>query len=210
MAGVGGTFVYYFMQGGFIMYPLLILSIIGLVVIIERGWMLYIRARTKTTELVSQVRRHLLNGEIEKAAKVCENYRGPTAAVVKAAVLRWGASREEMEKLLENAAIHEIARLERLVWILALVSNIAPILGFLGTVVGMIQSFDVIAQQGLNNPGLVAKGISVALLTTAGGLIVAVLTLPFYNFFMTKIASYVREMETTANIILETHEQARA
>ena len=84
-----------------------------------------------------------------------------------------------------------------------------PIIGFLGTVVGMIMSFDAIAAQGLNNPGLVAKGISVALLTTAGGLIVAVMTLPFYNFFQTKIGGYIREMETTANIILEIHEEAR-
>lgn len=205
-----GDLVYYFNQGGFVMWPLLALSVLGVIVILERAWMLYFRAKTKTTELVTKVRRHLLAGEVEKANKACEEYKGPTAAIMKAAVLRWDASREEMEKLLENAAIHEIARLERLVWVLALISNIAPMIGFLGTVVGMIQSFDVIAQQGLNNPGLVAKGISVALLTTAGGLIVGVMTLPFYNFYTTKIGSYIREMETTSNIVLETHEQAKA
>jgi biopolymer transport protein ExbB len=209
VAAFGGTLLYYFNQGGPVMYPLLLLSIIGLVVILERFFTLYIRARTRTTELVGKVRRHLLQGEVGAAQKVAEQYKGPTASIIKAAILRWDSSREEMEKLLENAALHEIARLERLVWLLALISNIAPIIGFLGTVVGMIQSFDVIAQQGLNNPGAVAKGISVALLTTAGGLIVAVLTLPFYNFYSTKIASYIREMETTSNIILETHEQAR-
>jgi biopolymer transport protein ExbB len=207
---VFGDLVYYFNQGGFVMWPLLALSVLGVIVILERAWMLYFRAKTKTTELVTKVRRHLLAGEVEKANKACEEYKGPTAAIMKAAVLRWDASREEMEKLLENAAIHEIARLERLVWVLALISNIAPMIGFLGTVVGMIQSFDVIAQQGLNNPGLVAKGISVALLTTAGGLIVGVMTLPFYNFYTTKIGSYIREMETTSNIVLETHEQAKA
>ena len=72
------------------------------------------------------------------------------------------------------------------------------------------QSFDVISQQGLNNPGLVAKGISVALITTAGGLMVAVMVLPFYNFFTTRISAYIREMETTANILLETHDQVRS
>lgn len=210
MGNFGGTVVKYFIDGGWVMWPILMCSIIGLIVVLERGWMLYFRARTKTAELVSTVRRHLLAGEIEKAGKACEAYKGPTAALVKAAVLRWGAKKEEMENLLENAALHEIARLERWVWVLALMSTIAPILGFLGTVVGMIQSFDVIAAQGLNNPGAVAKGISVALITTAAGLIVAVFTSPAYNFYMTKIANYIREMETTSNVILETHAQSRA
>ncbi len=206
MSGFGGTLVHYFQQGGLIMWPLLFLSIIGVMIILERGYMLYFAARTRTTELVSKVRKLLAQGQVDAALKACEEYRGPTAAVVKAALLRWNdADQEEMAKLLENAALHEIARLERGLWVLALISNIAPILGFLGTVVGMIQSFDVIAQEGLNNPGKVAKGISVALITTAGGLIVAVLTLPFYNFYTSKVASYVREMETTANIVLETH-----
>ncbi|HHN74101.1 MAG TPA: MotA/TolQ/ExbB proton channel family protein [Acidobacteria bacterium] len=208
--GVGGTLVGYFKQGGPVMWPLLILSIIGLIVILERGFTLYVRARTKTAEMVGKVRRLVTEGKTDAALKACDEYKGPTSAMVKASILRWDASREELEKLLENAALHEIARLERWLWVLALISNIAPIIGFLGTVVGMIQSFDVIAREGLNNPGKVAKGISVALITTAGGLIVAVFTLPFYNFYTTKIAGYIRELETTANIMLETHDQVKA
>lgn len=210
MGGFGGTLVYYFQQGGLVMWPLLGLSIIGFFVILERGFTLYYRARTHTAELVGKVRRLLQAGDVDQAIKACDAYSGPSAAIIKTALLRWDANREEMEKLLENAALYEIARLERGVWILALISNIAPILGFLGTVVGMIMSFDVIAAEGLNNPGKVAKGISVALITTAGGLIVAVMTLPFYNFYTTKIAGYIREMETTANILLEIHEQGKA
>lgn len=210
MSGFGGTLVKYFNDGGFVMYPLLLLSIFGLIIILERGWTLYFRARTRTAELVTKVRQALQSGRHEQALKACDQYTGPSAAVIKTALLRWDSSQEEMDKLLENAALHEIARLERGTWLLALISNIAPIIGFLGTVVGMIQSFDVISTQGLNNPGLVAKGISVALLTTAGGLIVAVMTLPFYNFYQTKIASYIREMETTANIMLEMHEHESA
>lgn len=207
MLAIGGSLVKHFVNGGMVMWPLLVLSILGLIVIFERGFMLYFRARTKTAELVGKVRRLLQEGKTDAAIKACDTYSGPTAAIIKASLLRWDAGREELEKLVENAAIHEIARLERWIWVLALISNIAPILGFLGTVVGMIQSFDVIAKEGLNNPGKVAKGISVALITTAGGLIVAVMTLPFYNFYSTKIATYIREMETTANIVLETHDQ---
>jgi biopolymer transport protein ExbB len=209
VSGWGGQLVLYFQQGGWVMYPLLILSILGLVIILERAITLYVRAKTRAAELVTKVRPDLRAGRAEDALKKVDGYKGASASVVKAALLRWDASREEMEKLLENAAIHEIARLERGIWFLALISNIAPILGFLGTVVGMILSFDVIATQGLNNPGAVARGISIALITTAAGLIVAVFTLPFYNVYQTKIASYIREMETTANIILEMHEQAR-
>ncbi|RMG43559.1 MAG: MotA/TolQ/ExbB proton channel family protein [Acidobacteria bacterium] len=209
VGGFGGTLVYYFNQGGIVMWPLLGLSILGLVVVLERGYTLYVRAKTRTAELVGKVRRLVQAGDIDQAIKACDVYKGPSAAIIKTALLRWDANRDEMEKLLETAALHEIARLERGVWILALISNIAPILGFLGTVVGMIMSFDVIAAEGLNNPGKVAKGISVALITTAGGLIVAVMMLPFYNFYMTKIAGYIREMETTANILLEVHEQNR-
>jgi len=209
VSGWAGTLVKYFIDGGLVMWPLLALSILGLIIILERAFTLYIRARTRIAELVTKVRGDLRAGKADAALQKVDAYKGASAAVVKSALLRWDANREEMEKLLENAALHEIARLERGVWVLALISNIAPIIGFLGTVVGMIMSFDVIAAEGLNNPGKVAKGISVALLTTAGGLIVAVFTLPFYNFFQTKIATYIREMETTANIILELHEQAR-
>ncbi len=105
---------------------------------------------------------------------------------------------------MENAAIHEVAYLEKSLTVLSTVANIAPLLGFLGTVVGMIISFDVIAEQGLNNPGLVAKGISQALLTTAYGLVVAFFTQPFYNYFTSKVGAYTREIETAANILFET------
>ena len=110
----------------------------------------------------------------------------------------------ELEKVVENKAIQEIAHLESGLWLLALISNVAPILGFLGTVVGMIQSFDVLAKEGMNNPGAVAEGISVALITTAGGLIVAVVVLPFYNWFTTRIGAFVNEIETASNFLFET------
>ena len=86
--------------------------------------------------------------------------------------------------------------------------------GFLGTVVGMINSFDVLAKEGMNNPGAVAEGISQALITTAGGLVVAVAVLPFYNWFTTRIGAFVNEIETATNFLFETldemgHEKAR-
>ena len=133
---------------------------------------------------------------------------GRSAAQVRAET---GPGRVEVEppaaEPMENAAIHEVAYLEKYLTVLATIANIAPLLGFLGTVVGMILSFEIIAEQGLNDPGAVAKGISVALLTTAYGLIVAFVTQPFYNFFTSKVSSFTREIETASNILFETFDE---
>ena len=200
----GGTLLHYFYQGGWVMYPLLAISIVSIGFIIERLYVIMFKSKVNTNHLVAHVRKALLARDLRASVQVCEKYRGPVAAILKAGILKYGAPRDEVEKTIENSALHELARLERGLAVLASASNIAPIIGFLGTVVGMIASFDAIASQGLNNPALVAKGISVALITTAGGLIVAVITLPFYNFFTSRIAVFVREMETSANILLET------
>jgi len=200
----GATLLHYFYQGGWVMYPLLAISIVSIGFIMERIYVIMFKSKVNTNQLLVKVRKALLARDLRTSVQVCEQYRGPVAAILKAGILKHGSPKEEVEKTIENSALHELARLERGLAVLASASNIAPIIGFLGTVVGMIASFDAIASQGLNNPALVAKGISVALITTAGGLIVAVITLPFYNFFTSRIAVFVREMETSANILLET------
>jgi len=158
-------------------------------------------------EFIARVRGSLLKGNVQGAMGVCEEHRGPVASIVKTGLLKYGKPREEIEKTMENAAIHEVAHLEKYLAVLATIANIAPLLGFLGTVVGMILAFEVIAEQGLNDPGAVAKGISVALLTTAYGLIVAFVTQPFYNFFTSKVGAYTREIETASNILVETFDE---
>jgi biopolymer transport protein ExbB len=195
-------------KGGWVMYPLLVISIISLYLIIWRA-VAFIRSRTNTNEFVRRVRESMLGGDIDAAIKVCEEYRGPVAAIVKTGLLKHDAPKEEVEKTIENAAIHEISLLEKGLPYLALFTNLAPILGFLGTVVGMIQAFDVIAKAGLSNPAAVAEGISVALITTAGGLMVAVFTSPAYNYFSTQVARTIREMETSTNIVLETLDEIK-
>ncbi len=200
----GGQLLHYFIQGGWVMWPLLAISIVSIAVIGERIYVMLFKSKVNTNQLLAKVRKALLARDLRTSVRVCAKYRGPVAGSLKGGSLKHGSPRAEVEKTIENSALHELARLERGLAVLASASNIAPIIGFLGTVVGMIASFDAIASQGLNNPALVAKGISVALITTAGGLIVAVITLPFYNFFTSRIAVFVREMETSANILLET------
>lgn len=200
----GGTFVKLFREGGPVMYPLLIFSILGVVFIIERFIALR-QAKINVNEFLAKIRKALLaNRSIKDAIKVCEDYRGPVPSIMKAGLLKYGQPKEDVEKTIENAALFEMGRLERnLVW-LATIANVSPLLGFFGTVAGMIKSFDALAEAGLSNPGLVAAGISEALITTAAGLAVAIPAQLAYNFFMSRINKFVRDIETSTNMLLET------
>ena len=202
----GGTLWKYYTDGGPVMHAISVLSLASLTVIIYK-LIAFRRVSLNLGDFISKVRGALLKGNVKQAIEVCEQHRSPVAAITKSALLKYGQPRESIEKAMENAAIHEVAYLEKFLPVLATIANIAPLLGFLGTVVGMVLSFDVIAQHGLNNPGLVAKGISQALLTTAYGLIVAFFTQPFYNYFTAKVAAYTREIETAANILFETFDE---
>ncbi len=214
--GGGKGLGHYLEKGGYpIMLPLLALLIIGLVISLTRLFIIF-KAKVNTAEFMGKVRSQLLESKLDDAIETCQEYKGTIPNIFEAALLRkkQRGANEELEKVVENKAIQEIAHLESGLWILALISNVAPILGFLGTVVGMINSFDVLAKEGMNNPGAVAEGISQALITTAGGLVVAVAVLPFYNWFTTRIGAFVNEIETATNFLFETldemgHEKAR-
>jgi len=155
--------------------------------------------------LLSKVRKALLVGrDVRAAIGVCEEYRGPVASVIKAALARYGHPRQEVEKTIENAAVFEGGRLERGLMVLATSANISPMLGFLGTVTGMIKSFSALAASGLSNPGAVAAGISEALITTAAGLFIAIPAQLGYNYFISRVNRFMRDIESAANILLET------
>ena len=203
----GGTVMQFYQSGGPVMHALLACSLIGLVFIIERAWSLY-RAKINTQEFLDRVRTALLKRRnVKEAVTICEEYGGPIANIMKAGLLKYGRPQEEIERTIEAASAHELSRLERGLSVLATVSNIAPLLGFLGTVSGMINSFDALARAGLSNPGLVAKGISEALITTATGLAVAIPMLVAYNYFTSRVSKFVLEMETSANVLLETYSE---
>ena len=201
----GGSVMDFYTKGGPIMHALLLCSLVGVVFIFERAWALY-RSKINTQEFLDRVRTALIKRRnIKEAITVCEEYQGPIANIMKAGLLKYGRPQDEIERTIETASAHELARLERGLGVLATISNIAPLLGFLGTVSGMINSFDALARAGLSNPGLVAQGISQALITTATGLGVAIPILAAYNYFTTRVGKYVLEMETAANVLLETY-----
>jgi len=200
-----GTFWEYMEKGGPVMWPILILSIIGFAVMIERAWVLR-KARINVNEFLAKIRKALMvNRSLRDAVKICEQYQGPVASVMKAGLLKHGQPKDDVEKTIENAAMYETTRLERGLGVLATAANIEPMLGFLGTVTGMINSFDALAKSGLSNPGLVAAGISEALITTAAGLIIAIPMQLAYNYFTTRINKFVRDVETSTNMLLETY-----
>jgi biopolymer transport protein ExbB len=191
-------------KGGWVMWVLLGFSVFALAIMVERFVVLR-KAKINVNEFLAKLRKALIvNKSLRDAIKICEQYRGPLASIMKAGLLKYGQPKEDIEKTIETAALHEMARLEKRLVILASVANVAPLLGFFGTVTGMIKSFDALAEQGLSNPGAVAAGISEALITTAGGLFVAIPTQLAYNFFMSSINKSVRDIETSTNMLLET------
>ena len=183
-----------FNEGGEFMWPVLICLIIGLAIAFERIITLNL-ADINTRTFLNNVKQALDEGGISAAEEICANKRGPVAAVFQAGLLRADEGIDAVEKAVVSYGSIEMSFLERgLVW-LSLFISIAPMLGFLGTVIGMIQAFDAIEQAGDISPSLVAGGIKVALLTTAFGLIVGVVLQFFYNYAVSKIDRIVVEME---------------
>jgi biopolymer transport protein ExbB len=190
-----------FFKGGPFMYPLLAASVIGVAVIIERAVTLS-RARTDVRKLMKRVLDALHSKGVDAAAAECERTRGPIAAILHAGLKRVERGTEAVERAIETAGAIETSFLERgLIW-LATLATIAPLLGFLGTVSGMIRAFNAIAEAEQVNAKLVASGISEAIITTATGLIVAIPMQTFHNFFVAQIDRFIIEMEeTTADLV---------
>jgi biopolymer transport protein ExbB len=193
-----------FADGGFMMYPLVLCSLIGLGVIIAKGWTLY-SAHKGTARVITQVEEAAMAGHIDEAMEIATVTPGPAAAILLVGLRRIRSQRleaGEIEKAVATTGFVELGFLERGLVILATVANVAPLMGFLGTVAGMILAFGAIEQAGDVDPSLVAGGIKVALLTTAAGLIIAIPVNIAYNFFVSRIDRLILDMEQGAQKIL--------
>lgn len=180
--------------GGVFMHPILLCSIVGLAVIIERA-AFFTKARTDTRRLMGDLLHVLQDDGFEAAQRLLHGLRGPIAAVLHSGLARAKRGPEAVEKAVETAASIEIAQLERgLIW-LQTVANIAPLLGFLGTVSGMIHAFEAIAAAEEVSARLVATGIYEALITTAAGLMVAIPVQTAHNYFVSRIDKFVIDVE---------------
>ena len=187
-----------FLEGGWgWMLPVLVCLILGLAISIER--ILYMTfAQINTKKFVAQVEETLNSKGVEAAKELCRNTRGPIASIYYQGLMRYDQGLEAVEKAVVSYGSVQQGQMESgLSWI-SLFIALSPSLGFMGTVVGMIQAFDDIARSATMSPTVVAGGIKVALLTTIMGLIAAVILQVFFNYILSKIESQVVNMEDTS------------
>ena len=186
--------VEYFVDGGAFMWPILILLIFGLAIALERFYSLMMSS-INSKKFFSEVVSTFDNEGADAAVELCNKTRGPVAEVFHAGLTRRHRGLAEVEKAVQNAGTVEMSFLEKnMIW-LNLVITVAPMLGFTGTVAGMITAFDSIEAANNISPAVVAGGISQALLTTAFGLIVAIIIQLLQNFFVSRIDRLVLDME---------------
>ena len=192
-----------FIEGGAGFMTLVILCLIlGLAIAIER--ILYLSlSKTNTKKLLEAIEAALAEGGVEKAKEVCRNTRGPVASIFYQGLLRYDQGVDVVEKTIVSYGSVQMSLMENgLSWI-SLFIAIAPSLGFLGTVIGMIEAFDAIQAAGDISPNVVAGGMKVALITTVGGLIVAMILQVFYNYILAKIDSLTIDMEDSSISLID-------
>jgi biopolymer transport protein ExbB len=192
-----------FIQGGVpFMWPILICMILGLAVSIERIITLNL-ATTNTKKLLSQIEDALAKGGVNAALDVTRNTRGPVASIFTQGLMRYTEGVDMVEKSIVSYGGVEMGKLERgLIWI-SLFIALGPMLGFFGTVVGMVQAFSDIEAAGDISPNIVAGGMKVALITTVGGLIVGMVLQVLYNYLVSKIDSLVNGMEDASITLVD-------
>lgn len=194
-------------HGGPVLYLILLTSAVGVVVFIERFLHCH-RAQINSTEFLNGVRTVLKRNNVVEALSICDATPGPVARLVKTAILNRGHGRERVREALDEAGLAEVPRLEEKLNLLATIAQLAPLLGLLGTVLGFIQTFASMQQQGLyTHVGDLAGGIWQALVCAAAGLAVAIPAHAAYNYLVSRVNSIVLDMERAAteavNIVSE-------
>ena len=206
-------------KGGWWMIPLVLFSIASLAVVLDRLMVFRNYARVDNRSLRARVMELLWSGRVDEAALTCSQTPGPIAAVLLAGLQAFDKHRAKsnphspitmtVKEAMDDYSIHAISAVERRFAVLSTVGNAAPLLGMLGTVAGMIASFDALTTGGVSNEA-VAGGISVALITTAGGLVVALMAVIPYNYFTSKSDAIDLEIEEVkaqfVDVVAQAHE----
>jgi len=195
----------FFQKGGPFMWPLLFCALAGVAFIIER-FISFAKASIDAKRFAKGLKDTMKKSGVEGGIKYCANHKAPLARIIETGLITYkkvGPNKDDIEESISTAASDELAFLEKGLPVLSAVSTVAPIIGFLGTVSGMISAFDAIAIAGEIEPTLVASGISEALITTATGLTIAFPIVIFYVYFTTRSNSYTRMIESTSSNIIE-------
>jgi biopolymer transport protein ExbB len=190
-------------KGGWLMIPIAIFSLISLGIFLERLLVLR-RSQINFNAFLLKLRQQIINKDIQRALKLCADSKSPIARIMETGIRRHDQTREEIKDSIESAGRAEIYQLEKGFGTLATISGVAPLTGFLGTVTGMIRAFMRIQELGGNvNATVLAGGIWEALITTAAGLIVGILTLLAYNYLVAKVQRFVFQLEVGSSNLLE-------
>jgi biopolymer transport protein ExbB len=192
-----------FLAGGPFMYPLLLALLIGIAVSVER-FISYRKVKINVGSFLEKMGGFIRKGDVKGAEELCERTRGPVASIMHSGLLRHDKGLEAVEKAVESSGGIEMAYLEKGIVVLASVSSIAPMLGFLGTVSGMIRAFGEIAAAKNVEASLVAGGIQEALITTATGLVIAIPIQMSHNYFISRIGKFVVDMEEASIFLVDT------
>lgn len=188
-------------KGGPLMWPIIMCSVIAFAVFLERMW--YLRsAKIDTGKFMKDISYKVRSNKVMEAVDMCNSTKGPIAHILKSGIMKYDKPRDEIKEAIEDAGVHEVPLLERNIGVLATIAHIAPLLGLLGTVTGMVRAFQVIEVKAMGmvpvNPGDLAGGIWEALITTVGGLSVAIPTYVVYNYLVNRVDNLVLDMEKSA------------
>jgi biopolymer transport protein ExbB len=196
-------FIALIIKGGLVMIPIIALSIIGLAMILERAWTLW-KIRLDIPQFAQEIFLHLERGQFQKALERCEKVKHPIADVFKLGILNRTLKRDEIEKMMEREGDEQVQYLEQYLGALIIIIGVEPMLGFLGTIIGLIRAFMAWEQLGSNiTVSALAAGIYQAMITTAGGLIVAIPYYVIYHLIVGKIKSHAQEMTYYGNELID-------
>ena len=191
-----------FERGGIMMYPLVFASILALAIIIER----FISLRKRKIiipEIISVVEQFSSFKDMELARNICTRYKGPLSNLIKIGLENTDLERSEIKELIEDQGRQEVRNLEKGLTILETIAVIAPLMGLLGTVLGMIKVFSVIKEQGIGQAAALSGGISEALITTVTGLFIGIPVLIFFNYFAKKAENFVLDIEKYSTVLIQ-------
>ncbi|MGB2705544.1 MAG: MotA/TolQ/ExbB proton channel family protein [Candidatus Omnitrophota bacterium] len=205
----------FIIKGGPIMGLIILCSITAFAVFLERMWCLR-NAKIDTGKFMQAISAKVKSNKVMEALDMCNITKGPIARILKSGIIKYDRPRQDIKEAIEDAGIHEVPLLEKNLGVLATIAHIAPLLGLLGTVVGMLKAFQVIEAKAMSmvpvNPGDLAGGIWEALITTVAGLSVAIPTYVVYNYLVSRVDGFVLEMEKSAtelvNVLSDQREAA--
>ncbi|MBD3223649.1 MAG: MotA/TolQ/ExbB proton channel family protein [Caldithrix sp.] len=189
-------------RGGIMMYPLMLASLIALAFVIERAIALRKR-KILIPEILSVVTHFKTERDIELAREICNKYHGPLSNVIYIGLQNYNLQHHEIKEILEDQGRQEVRKLERGLVVLETIAAIAPLMGLLGTVLGMVEVFSVIKDQGIGQTAALSGGISEALLTTVTGLFIGIPVLIAFNYFSSKSQGLILDIENYSNQLVQ-------